>query len=219
MLEQTIGRGLRLMWRDAEYNDLKRENRERINGGQEPGSLLDVLSIVEHPAFQSFYDDLIKEGLAGTTGDGMDDTSATGDVIAAELRESYEAFDFGIPFILQEADEVRDHHALDLTALPGFTTMSLDQLTALLGKGDTFISQDLQSATLFGDYRVDGAVMNVSGYNEYLSRLTRRILRHYVRETGLDAETIKEKLIGKGDFFFSPEEAIKLNLADSIKGL
>ena len=174
LLEQTIGRGLRLMWRDDEYSDLKRENRERINAGQEPGSLLDVLSIVEHPAFQSFYDDLIKEGLAGTTGD-MNDTSATGDVIAAELREGYAAFDFGIPFILQEADEVRDHHALDLAALPAFTAMSVAQLTGLLGKGDAFISQDLQSATLFGDYRVDGAVMNVGGYNEYLSRLTRRI--------------------------------------------
>ena len=175
LLEQTIGRGLRLMWRDDEYTDLKRENRERINAGQEPGSLLDVLSIVEHPAFQSFYDDLIKEGLAGTTGDDMDDTSSTGDVIAAELREGYEAFDFGIPFILQEADEVRDHHPLDLAALPAFTAMTVAQLTGLLGKGDTFISQDLQSATLFGDYRVDGAVMNVGGYNEYLSRLTRRI--------------------------------------------
>lgn len=175
LLEQTIGRGLRLMWRDDEYTDLKRENRERINGGQEPGSLLDVLSIVEHPAFQSFYDDLIKEGLAGSTGDDMDNISATGDVIAVELRDGYETFDFGIPFILQEADEVRDHHALDLTALPVFTGMTVAQLTALLGKGDTFISQDLQSATLFGDYRVDGAVMNVGGYNEYLSRLTRRI--------------------------------------------
>ena len=175
LLEQTIGRGLRLMWRDDEYTDLKRENRERINAGQEPGSLLDVLSIVEHPAFQSFYDDLIQEGLAGATGDDMDDTSATGDVIAAELREGFEAFDFGIPFILQEADEVRDHHAMDLAALPAFTAMTAAQLSALLGKGDTFISQDLQSATLFGDYRVDGAVMNVSGYNEYLARLTRRI--------------------------------------------
>ena len=175
LLEQTIGRGLRLMWRDDEYTDQKRENRERINAGQEPGSLLDVLSIVEHPAFQSFYDDLIKEGLAGTTGDDMDDTSATGDVIAAELREGFEAFDFGIPFILQEADELRDHHLLDLTALPAFTAMTVGQLTGLLGKGDTFISQDLQSATLFGDYRVDGAVMNVGGYNEYLARLTRRI--------------------------------------------
>jgi len=174
LLEQTIGRGLRLMWRDDEYTDLKRENRDRINAGQEPGSLLDVLSIVEHPAFQSFYDDLIKEGLAGTTGD-MKDTSATGDVIAAELREGFAAFDFGIAFILQEADEVRDHHAFDLTALPAFTAMTAAQLGGLLGKGDTFISQDLQSATLFGDYRVDGAVMNVGGYNEYLARLTRRI--------------------------------------------
>ncbi len=175
LLEQTIGRGLRLMWREDDYADLKRDNRERINAGQEPGSLLDVLSIVEHPAFQSFYDELIQEGLAGTTGDDMDNTSAIGDVIAAELREGFEAFDFGIPFILQEADEVRDHHPLDLATLPAFTTMTVTQLTGLLGQGDTFISQDLQSATLFGDYRVDGAVMNVGGYNDYLSRLTRRI--------------------------------------------
>lgn len=175
LLEQTIGRGLRLMWRDPEYNDLKRENRERINAGQEPGSLIDVLSIVEHPAFQSFYDELLTEGLAGQTGDDTDDTSAVGDVIAADLREGFAAFDFGIPFILQETDELRDHRPLDMEELPPFTTLSLSALNGLLGKGDTFISQDLQSATLFGDYRVDGAVMNVGGYNDYLSRLTRRI--------------------------------------------
>ena len=175
LLEQTIGRGLRLMWRDAEYHDLKRENRERIAAGQEPGSLLDVLSIVEHPAFQSFYDDLLTEGLVGTTGEDMDSASSTGDVMAAELREGFEPFDFGIPFILREADEEHHHTALDITALPAFTAMPLPQLAALLGQGDTFISQDLQSATLFGDYRVDGAVMNVAGYNDYLARLTRRI--------------------------------------------
>lgn len=175
LLEQTIGRGLRLMWRDDEYTDLKRENRERINAGQEPGSLIDVLSIVEHPAFQSFYDELLNEGLAGTTGDDTDDTSSTGDVLAAELREGFEAFDFGIPFILQEADELHAHDGLDISTLPAFTAMNVQQLTGMLGKGDTFISQDLQSATLFGDYRVDGAVMTVGGYNEYLSRLTRRI--------------------------------------------
>ncbi len=175
LLEQTIGRGLRLMWRDEEYTSLKDENRQRINAGQEPGSLLDVLSIVEHPAFQSFYDELIKEGLAGTTGDDTDGTSATGDVLAAELRDGFEAFDFALPFIVQEADELRDHLPLDIAALPAFTAMPLAQLTGLLGKGDTFISQDLQSATLFGDYRVDGAVMNVGGYNDFLARLTRRI--------------------------------------------
>ena len=174
LLEQTIGRGLRLMWRDDEYTDLKRENRERINNGQEPSSLIDILSIVEHPAFQSFYNDLIDEGLAGESS-GEDDPPGGGDVIASELREGYEAYDFAIPFILREAEELREHQTIDLAALPQFTAMTAEQLTAMLGKGDTFISHDLQSSTLFGDYRVDGAVMNVSGYNDFLARLTRRI--------------------------------------------
>ena len=176
LLEQTIGRGLRLMWRESDYTDIKRENRERINAGHEPGSLLDVLSIVEHPAFQSFYDDLIAEGLAGTAGDdGNDAGSAAGDVVAADLREGFAALDFGIPFIVQESDELLDHADLNVAELPAFTALALPQLQGLLGKGDTFVSHDLQSATLFGDYRVDGAVMNVAGYNDYLSRLTRRI--------------------------------------------
>lgn len=175
LLEQTIGRGLRLMWRDADYDDLKRENRERLHAGQEPAHLLDVLSIVEHPAFQSFYDELIREGLAGTSTEAGDQNSATGDVLTAELREGFEAFDFGIPFILQEADEFREHAAVDVAQLPPFTAMGAAELRGLLGKGDTFVSQDLQSATLFGDYRVNGAVMNVAGYNDYLARLTRRI--------------------------------------------
>ncbi|MDP1637395.1 MAG: hypothetical protein Q8K74_09605 [Candidatus Nitrotoga sp.] len=175
LLEQTIGRGLRLMWRDEEYADLKRENRERINTGLEPSSLIDILSIVEHPAFQSFHNELMAEGLAGTTTEDSDNTNSTGDVIAAELRDGFEQYDFAIPFILREAESFLEHHALDLAALPAFTVMTLVQLTGLLGKGDTFISQDLQSSTLFCDYRVEGAVMNVSGYNDFLARLTRRI--------------------------------------------
>ena len=175
LLEQTIGRGLRLMWRDPEYDDIKRDNRERLKNGQEPGSLIDVLSIVEHPAFQSFYDELISEGLAGESTEDSDSTSSTGDVIAAELREGFEAFDFAIPFILREADETMDHAALDVTKLPAFSAITQAELAAMLGRGDVFVSQDLQSNTLFGDYRVDGAVMNVTGYNDFLARLTRRI--------------------------------------------
>jgi len=175
LLEQTIGRGLRLMWRDREYDEIKADNRQRINNGQEPGSLLDVLTIVEHPAFNTFYQELMDEKLVGTSTEQGDQNSSTGDLIAARLREGFEAFDFAIPFILQEADEVIEHTAPDVLALPAFTSMSLEHLTGLLGKGDQFISQDLQSSTLFGDYRVDGAVMTVTGYNDYLSRLTRRI--------------------------------------------
>ncbi len=174
LLEQTIGRGLRLMWRDeGAIRDIKLENRERIDAGKEPDSLIDILSIVEHPAFERFYDELTREGLAGTV---VDDTgSSTGDMIVSELRDGREQYDFAIPFILHEADETVAHAPIDVAALPPFAGMSRVQLAGLVGKGDTFTSQDLQSSTLFGDYRVDGLVMNAGGYNEFLSRLTRRI--------------------------------------------
>jgi type III restriction enzyme len=175
LLEQTIGRGLRLMWRGPDYADLKRENRERINAGQEPTSLLDVLSIVEHPAFQSFYDDLISAGVAGASTEATDQQSATGDAFTAELREGYQSYDFALPYVLQERDEWREHTGVDVAALPAFKALAADTLRQMLGQGDTFVSQDLQSTTLFGHYRVDGAVMNVGGYNDYLARLTRRI--------------------------------------------
>ena len=173
LLEQTIGRGLRLMWREPEYADSKRENRERINRGEEPESLIDILSIVEHPAFQSFYDEQLGKDLVGETGD--DEGSSIGDLIAVELRPDYEKYDFAIPFILREAEDTLEHLPIDVAQLQPFSGMTRAQLSELVGKGDTFTSHDLQSSTLFGDYRVDGAVMNVGGYNELLSRLTRRI--------------------------------------------
>ncbi|HVC15985.1 MAG TPA: TnsA endonuclease N-terminal domain-containing protein [Rhodanobacter sp.] len=101
--------------------------------------------------------------------------SSTGDLIAAELREDFEKYDFAIPFILREADENAEHLPIDIAALPPFSAMSRAKLAELLGKGDTFTSQGLQSSTLFGDYRVDGVAMNVRGYNELLSQLTRRL--------------------------------------------
>jgi len=174
LLEQTIGRGLRLMWREPEFDDIKRENRERINRGEEPGSLIDILSIVEHPRFEAFYDELMRNGLVGTTADD-EGGSAVGDLITVGLRDDWEPYDFAIPFILREADESLEHLPIDLAQLPAFTQIPRQALSELLGKGDTFVSQDLQSSTLFGDYRVEGSVMDVSGYNEYLSRLTRRV--------------------------------------------
>ncbi len=109
------------MWRDNEYDDIKRENRERIAGGQEPNSMIDILSIVEHPAFQSFSDELMREGLAGTTSEDSDKTSSIGDLIAVGLREGYEEFDFAIPFILREAEEWLEHQAMEITDLPLFS--------------------------------------------------------------------------------------------------
>lgn len=175
LLEQTIGRGLRLMWRGNEYDEIKRDNRRRIKEGKAPDSLIDILSIVEHPAFQKFYEELMSEGLAGETDDEDDNTSSTGDLLAVGLRDGYEQYDFHFPFILREKEETLDTHETDISSLEPFEGFTLAQLKSIIGKGEKFNSEDVQTGTRFGDYRVDGGVMTATGYNDYISRIVRRI--------------------------------------------
>lgn len=175
LLEQSIGRGLRLMWRgNDEIDEAKRETRERFRNGLEPENFFDVLFIVEHPAFAEFYRELIEGGLAGEVGDESDDTDPTGDIEVVGLRDGWEQFDFAVPFIVQEADEELVAPVIDPMSLEP-SGMSLDVLKKAVGRGDQFISEEAQHGTQFGDYRVEGGVMTATGYNDYLSRMTRRI--------------------------------------------
>lgn len=175
LLEQTIGRGLRLMWRgDPSIDELKAETRERISKGMEPTNYFDVLFIVEHPAFSEFYDELVNGGLMVETGDDADNTGATGDLEHVDLRPGYQAYDFEIPVILRDADEeLRQPSINPLELAP--PPYPLDLIIKTVGKGDRFISQDAQTGTQYGDYRVDGGVLTATGYNDYLSRMTTRI--------------------------------------------
>lgn len=175
LLEQTIGRGLRLMWRGNEYDDIKRDNRRLIKEGKTPESMIDILSIVEHPAFMQFYQDLIDEGLAGETEDDEASTSSTGDLVSVGLRPGFEEYDFALPFILREEVEELEETSIDPDTLQPFAGMSVEVLKRQLGTGERFHSEDVQARTRFGDYRVHGGVMTATGYNDYLARLTRRI--------------------------------------------
>ncbi|GEC74457.1 DEAD/DEAH box helicase family protein [Microbacterium maritypicum] len=175
LLEQTIGRGLRLMWRgNPAIDELKAETRERISKGMEPTNYFDVLFIVEHPAFSDFYDELLSSGLMVETGDESDNTGATGDLEHVDLRPGYQAYDFEIPIILRDADEELRQpsiNPLELSASP----YPLTPLLKAIGEGDRFVSHDAQTGTQYGDYRVGGGVLTATGYNDYLSRMTTRI--------------------------------------------
>lgn len=176
LLEQTIGRGLRLMWREPDYEDTKKENRSLIRSGKEPSSLIDVLTIIEHPAFLQFYEDLQKEGhdiyIKENESSGG---NGAGDLIPVSLRENFERFDFSIPFIIRDLEEELSPISIDINSLEQLKSFTFEQLKRMVGKGDRFTSIDVQEGTQFGDYRVDGGVMNASGYNEYLGRLVNRI--------------------------------------------
>ena len=175
LLEQTIGRGLRLMWRgDEQIDELKRETRERFRQKLEPSNYFDVLFIVEHPAFAQFYEDLLSDGLAGEVGDGGDNVNPSGDLISIDLREGYEQFDISIPLVIRDEEEELRAPSLDPLSLHPYS-YDLSALKRMVGTGDRFVSEDAQTGTQYGDYRVDGGVMTATGYNDYLSRMTNRI--------------------------------------------
>lgn len=175
LLEQTIGRGLRLMWRgNSSIDELKAETRDRVSKGLEPTNYFDVLFIVEHPAFSDFYDELLSGGLMVETGEDADTTGVTGDLEHVDLRPGYQAYDFEIPIILRDADEELRQPSIDPLALAS-SSYPLDMMLKAIGTGDRFISHDAQTGTQYGDYRVDGGVLTATGYNDYLSRMTTRI--------------------------------------------
>lgn len=176
LLEQLIGRGLRLMWRgDEQIDEMKRETRRRIANKLEPENYFDVLFIVEHPAFSRFYDELMAEGLVGEVGDETDTPPAvTGDLEVVELRDGFEEFDFHVPMMVRDREEELKTPVLDPYRLPRCRVPFADA-KKFVGKGDRFVSVDAQTKTQFGDYRVDGGVMTATGYNDFLARLTVRI--------------------------------------------
>lgn len=181
LLEQTIGRGLRLMWRgDSGIDELKQENRSRIRQKLEPTNYFDMLFIVEHPNFQKFYDELISGGLVGEIGDDEPGTRAAGDLERIGLRDGFERYDFEVPFVVRDADEEMRAPSIDPLSLSK-SKYPLDALIAAIGKGDSFTSVAVETGTQFGDYRVDGGVMTATGYNDYLSRLATRITEAHTR--------------------------------------
>ncbi|PDP86572.1 restriction endonuclease subunit R [Glycomyces fuscus] len=192
LLEQTIGRGLRLMWRgNDEIDELKRETRERIARREEPTNYFDVLFIVEHPAFSRFYEELLGDDLVGEVDDDTDSTDATGDLEHVDLNPGYQAYDIEVPIIIRDADEELKQPSLDpLTLTP--SKYQVDWLLQQIGKGDRFISQDAQTGTQYGDYRVDGGILTATGYNDYLSRMTTRITEALGRNLTSSAGKYKE---------------------------
>lgn len=175
LLEQTIGRGLRLMWRgDEQIDEMKQETRQRIREKLEPTNSFDVLFIVEHPAFSQFYDELMAEGLVGEIADVSGTSAITGDLEVIELREDYERFDFHVPMTVRDREEELKTPILDPYQLPT-SKVPFDDAKKMVGQGDRFVSEDAQTKTQFGDYRVHGGVMTATGYNDFLSRLTVRV--------------------------------------------
>lgn len=178
LLEQIIGRGLRLMWRESEYQDIKNENRVRLlQKKQEPSNYLDILSIVEHPAFVKFYDDLISEGLIGESHELPGNReSVLGDIINVGLKNHYKEYDFYWPIIVHDKEETLK--AMEPTAeyMAKCDWYNLEQLKRMVPKeGEAFFSEEVTVKTRFGDYRVTADLFTAKSYNEFLAKIIKVI--------------------------------------------
>jgi len=176
LLEQTIGRGLRLMWREPEFKEEKDENRHiLLDKKKNPINYLDILSIVEHPAFIKFYDDLMKGNSIGIderdieSGDNL-----VGDIITVGLKENFEEYDFSFPIIIREAEEVLKDQELSCQNFSSLN-LPLEELKKLIGKGEHFISEEVIGGVRFGDYSIQNGVISATSYNDYIARLVNRV--------------------------------------------
>ena len=185
LLEQTIGRGLRLMWREKDYQDIKAENRYKMFvEKQSPSNYLDILSIIEHPAFIQFYDDL-EQGMVVEEKKMPEKKAILGDIITVGLKDNYQDYDFYIPTIINDSEEVLEIGNIsteNYNKLP----WTLSQLKAMANNyGDeSFYSEEMTVKTRFGDYKVTSQLFNAKSYNEFLSRMLDAITNNIARVGG-----------------------------------
>lgn len=175
LLEQVVGRGLRLMWREQDYAEEKLENRNRVLVERlQPESMIDMLFVIEHPAFRDFYKDLMAQGAMGEDSGVLEESGGrvTGDLIRVGLKEGYQAYDFYWPHVIRDAEKEITRSQIDVDELEPFTAYPLDLLRKFLATpGETFISKDIETDTTFGKYRVTADLFHAESYNEYLQKI------------------------------------------------
>ena len=191
LLEQTIGRGLRLMWREPEFLDIKQDNIKRLLfEKKEPNNYLDLLTIIEHPAFVQFYDDLLAEGLLGEIEHDPDSKNVLGDIIKVGLKSNYKEYDLYWPIIIREAEEELATEEVNIEKLEPFAVYPLADLQKFFQKeGESFVSEEMTVKTRFGEYSVDASLFKSQSYNEYLEKILNVVVNRMARVSARKTKT------------------------------
>lgn len=177
LLEQVIGRGLRLMWRgNPEYDEMRQKNlinllKKRI----EPDSYIDLLYIIEHKEYEKFYEtELSSDDIAEVTED-LNRERAMGDLINVSLKEDYQDYDLFWPIIIQDKEEELKPLELSLKNLEIYP-IHLSELKKLFdSKGDKFVSKEITKETKFGEYEVTSEIFSAKSYNQFLQKMVNSV--------------------------------------------
>jgi len=219
LLEQTIGRGLRLMWREPEYAEIKKDNLIKLLvEKKEPNNYIDLLTIVEHPAFTQFYEELLKEGIIGETDkDPKDRDGVLGDIIKVGLKPDYRKYDLYWPVIIKESDELLVAGEIDISKLESFTSFHLDDLKKFFKKeGEQFVSEELTVKTRFGEYVVDANLFKSQSYNEYLEKILNVVVNRMAKVSARKTKSFPVMQINNLEVVKAIDKYIREKLFDKL---
>ena len=136
LLEQIVGRGLRLMFPGYEYpelQDAKIEAYQEIRRKKNPSNSFDFLFVVEHPKFIEFYNKLKKQGYIFGIGDTSKEPT-TGDIIPVDaITERIPLFDIAWPIQVFEEGKIPALSQIDIKTLSKYN-VDFRQLKKYLSK-------------------------------------------------------------------------------------
>ncbi|MCW3130536.1 MAG: DEAD/DEAH box helicase family protein [Methanophagales archaeon] len=177
LLEQIVGRGLRLMFPKEEYPEIgqaKVEAVEDIKRNKIPSSSFDFLFIVEHPRFRQFYENLRKEGYLIGTGD-TSRKSSTGDLISVDaIPTRLEDYDIYWPVQIYDQSSMPDLSKIDSSTLPKYSfPEGFSELREKIGK---LVIQEIHTPTEKKTkiWKLENKYFD---YNHFLSRAAQAVAK------------------------------------------
>ncbi len=137
-------------------------------------SSLDILSIVEHPAFIEFYDRVL-EGNVGKVKELPSKDRIVGDIINVGLKPNYKNYDLFWPLIIHDREEEMGRIELSIDQLEQFP-IKLHELKPLVKRtGDIFYGEEITVKTRFGEYSVTADIFTAKSYNSFIQKIVNAV--------------------------------------------
>jgi len=173
LLEQIVGRGLRLMFSSSKFPELqdsKKQAYDEIRLNRRPSNSLDFLFVVEHPRFRTFYEELKREGYIIASGD-TSTTVSTGDIIAVDvITERLPLFDIAWPVQIFDEGRLPELSQIDISTLPKYPA-DFDQLRKFLS-GITIQETHVETGKRTRSWKLDNEYFD---YNFFLMQASKAV--------------------------------------------
>ena len=218
LLEQIVGRGLRLMFPSYDYpelQDAKIEAYHEIQRKKNPSNSFDFLFVVEHPRFIEFYDKLKEQGYVFGEGDTSKETS-TGDIIPIDaITERIPLYDIAWPIQVFDEGKMPELSRVDIQSLPRYLGdfQKLKQYVSKLIIQETHVETGVKTKTwkLENEY-FDYAFFLRQASRAIATRGKTSILTAKLAEiAGIIDEYVSQYCFGEAIDFSNPENYPVLN--------